>query len=163
MKTTLKQVYSYALEAYNTKYPGQYRFIVKDGLIVREHKVDYIFNKYDSTENLRKIADFQIISYYDSDYEPAIHNVTISDPNIGFSFKIYKDDPGDYNRLVFVYDVTIAASNSPLLLPFAKKQHIPKWEKINKKFPGKVSRDEYLNINIHDKEAVIKLIKKILS
>jgi len=67
-----------------------------------------------------------------------------------------KNDPEDLNRMQYVYDITIAAKNNPLLLPFAKKI-IPNCQKINKKFPGKISKTEYNNLNIHNKESVINL------
>jgi hypothetical protein len=86
--------------------------------------------------------------------------VKIMKKDIGFTFKVMKNDPEDLNRMQYVYDITIAAKNNPLLLPFAKKI-IPNWQKINKKFPGKISKTEYNNLNIHNKESVINLLNKL--
>ena len=86
--------------------------------------------------------------------------VKIMKKDIGFTFKVMKNDPEDLNRLQYVYDVTIASKNEQLLLPFAKKV-MPDWKKIDKKFPGKISKSEYDSLNIHDKNAVVNLLNTL--
>jgi len=88
--------------------------------------------------------------------------VKIMKKSIGFSFTITKDDPKDLERLEYVYDVTVAARGNQLLIPLAKKV-MPDWKKIDKKFPSKITKEEYSALNIHNKEEVINLIKKILN
>jgi len=86
--------------------------------------------------------------------------IKIMKKDIGFTFKVMKNDPEDLNRMQYVYDVTVAAKNEQLLLPFAKKV-MPDWKKIDKKFPGKVSKIEYDSLNIHDKNAVVNLLNTL--
>ena len=81
---------------------------------------------------------------------------------IGFSFTISKNDPEDIRRMEYVYDIAVACNNDQLLLPLSKKV-IPKWEKVNIKFPGKITRKEYMSVDIHDKDAVVSIINKIRS
>jgi hypothetical protein len=86
--------------------------------------------------------------------------VKVIKKDIGFTFKVIKNDPEDLNRMQYVYDVTVAAKNDQLLLPFAKKV-MPDWKKIDKKFPGKVSKSEYDSLDIHDKNAVVNFLNKL--
>ena len=87
--------------------------------------------------------------------------IKVMKKDIGFTFKVRKIDSEDLRRMQYVYDITVACNNNSLLLPLAKKV-TPKFDKINKKYPGKITRNEYKNLDIHSKDDVISLINKIL-
>lgn len=112
-------------------------------------------------------AEFEIVlvdtnCVVSTNYPAEIRKVKIMKKDIGFTFTIHKDDPEDLRRIQYVYDVTVACGNDPLLLPLAKKVK-PDVRKLAKKF--NLSQDkqkEYQNLDIHDKEAVIAFIGKIM-
>ena len=87
--------------------------------------------------------------------------IKVMKKDVGFTFKVMKNDPEDLNRMQFVYDVTIACKNNQILLPLAKKVK-PDYRKIEKRFPGKITNNEYNSLDIHNKESVISMITKIL-
>lgn len=78
--------------------------------------------------------------------------------SIGFSFTLNKIDSEDIERMQFVYDILIACDGEITLYGLSNKNK-PKFETIAKKYPKKVSRSEWENLNIHDKNEIITIIK----
>lgn len=161
----MKTIYSKAIELFlSENYINQTRFYLVDGELQKEIKsLSFCRCKIENSEcdfcknqKLKEKSDFEFI-LVNIDH---VKYVKVMKKEIGFTFIVLQNNAEDLNRIQYVYDVTIAAKNNPLLLPFAKKE-IPEFRKINNKFPGKISEKEYKAINIHDKEQVIDMLNKI--
>jgi hypothetical protein len=128
------------------------------------HGIAINYLAYESGNYKRKdrtcIDKFEITYLYGTDMTPP--HVKIMRKDIGFAFKITKIDPEDVERMQYVYDVLVACDNNKVLSGLAKKQK-PKFETIAKKFPGKINRAEWDGLDMHDKNAVISIIDKILN
>lgn len=80
--------------------------------------------------------------------------------SVNFSFTLNKIDFSDLERMQFVYDILIACDGEKTLYGLSNKNK-PKFDTIAKKYPKILSRSEWENFNIHDKNEIISIIKKL--
>ena len=97
-----------------------------------------------------------------ADQNKNINRVKIQDKSIGFSFTT-ECRPGDEKRIKFVHKVCEATKGDKWLTPLSKKQK-PALRKIEKVFNlSDEQKKDYQNLDIHNLESVINIIKSILS
>ena len=111
-------------------------------------------------DKLDSEIEFKTIELWDNFRNRAIAKCKIQIKKFGFAFTLDKKDSKDIERMQFIFDILTVCKGDKTLSGLSKKIK-PKYETIAKKYPKKINRQEWENLNIHDKKQVIAMIDKL--